>query len=1359
MGLFRAKTNAATPIKKKQAFSVVEVLVTLSIAAVIVSMALPRTKGMQEQAKQAQVQSDIMMLKAAVRQYALGHNNTLPDNITTDLTSATPRIITETPADPFSPTGDTYRYTKNGIYFAITSVGPDGISNSDTMLPSGKIATGGDDIVNTNSNQPELNLQTDTSNCGSVGNICPSGGGNTCAGGVCVCTPQCNGKTCGDDGCSSNCGVCGNNKTCVSDNCVADPTFTVTYNGNVNTGGSTPSDGGAYYQNDTVTVLANTGNLVRTHFTFAGWNTLGNGTGTTYAPGATFSMGSSNVTLYAKWTADATYTVTYNGNSNTGGSVPTDASTYYNGDTVTTASNSGNLVRTGYTFAGWNTAANGSGTDRAAAGTWTIGAANVTLYAKWTINTYTVTYNGNSNTGGSVPVDGSSPYNYNTTVTALNNTGTLVRTGYTFGGWNTAANGSGSTYAAGSGTFAIAANTTLYAKWNAVNYTVTYNGNTNTGGSVPTDGSTYQIGATVTVLGNTGGLTKTGYSFNGWNTAANGSGTSQAAASTFSMGSANVTLYAQWTALPTYTVTYNGNSNTGGAVPTDASAYYGGDTVTVAGNTGTLVRTHYTFAGWNTAANGSGTSRAAASTFSMGGANVTLYAQWTANATYTVTYNGNTNTGGSAPSDATAYYNGDTVTVAAVGSLTKTGYTFTGWNTAANGSGTSRAAAATFAIGAANVTLYAQWVSSGHSVTYNSNGATSGTVPTDATSYANGATVTIASNTGALAKTDSTFTGWNTAANGSGTAYATGSTLTMGSANVTLYAQWSGDGTYTINAQSSSGYCDCGLNPSSCYTVYSQGYSSTGSCVVSGDAGDGSGGSAYALLRTALQACNANATLSGADPGTGASSGTYYYGGTRYSVTYNGNGNTGGSAPTDAAAYLNGATVTLQGGGSLTKTGNTIIGWNTLANGSGTAYNLNGTLSMGSANVTLYAVWTPAYTVTYNGNSNTGGSAPTDAQLYIPGSTITLPGNTGNLVRTGYNFAGWNTLANGSGTSYAVGASYTTGGANATLYAKWTGVTYTVTYNGSGSTGGSVPVDAGSYANGATYTLLGAGTMTKTGYAFSRWNALANLTGTSKNAGDTATMGSANVTWYAVWNPTYTVTYNGNGSEGGSVPVDNTAYAAGATATIPLNTGNLTRTGYTFSSWNTAANGTGSNFGNSGLTMNQNWTLYAKWTPTGYLVTYNSNGATSGTVPTDATSYSNGQTVTVKTNSGGLARTSNNFNGWNTAANGSGTARAVNSTFAIGAGNVTLYARWTGSGNYTIDAQTSYPCNCDYFGDCQTCCDQVYRTTGDCTIAANAGCGGNAYTLLQAAVQACNANAALTGSDPALAAGSGTYSY
>ncbi len=108
----------------------------------------------------------------------------------------------------------------------------------------------------------------------------------------------------------------------------------------------------------------------------------------------------------------------------------------------------------------------------------------------------------------------------------------------------------------------------------AATYTVTYNGNGSTSGSVPVDNNNYPHGTSVTVLDNTGNLVKTGYIFAGWNTATDGSGTPYAAGATFAMGTANVTLYAQWTANPTYTVTFT---------VTDGSNPIQGATVTLGG--------------------------------------------------------------------------------------------------------------------------------------------------------------------------------------------------------------------------------------------------------------------------------------------------------------------------------------------------------------------------------------------------------------------------------------------------------------------------------------------------------------------------------------------------------------------------------------------------------------------------------------------------------------------------------------------------------------------------------------------------------------------------------------------------------
>jgi len=241
-------------------------------------------------------------------------------------------------------------------------------------------------------------------------------------------------------------------------------------------------------------------------------------------------------------------------------------------------------------------------------------------------------------------------------------------------------------------------------------YTVTYDGNGATGGATPTDANKYAAGATVTVLGNSGSLVAAGNAFAAWNTAANGSGTNYAPGATLAMGSANLTLYAQWTPVQTYTVTYLGNGNTGGAPPADANKYSTGAIVTVLGNSGNLTDTGYAFSGWNAVANGSGASYITGATFVMGGASVNLYAQWTPVPTYAVTYLGNGNSGGAAPSDPGKYAAGAAVTVLSnSGRLVETGQTFAGWNTAANGSGTNYAPGSTLNMGAANVTLYAQW--------------------------------------------------------------------------------------------------------------------------------------------------------------------------------------------------------------------------------------------------------------------------------------------------------------------------------------------------------------------------------------------------------------------------------------------------------------------------------------------------------------------------------------------------------------------------------------------------------------------------------------------------------------------------
>lgn len=78
-------------------------------------------------------------------------------------------------------------------------------------------------------------------------------------------------------------------------------TSRVIYDGNGSTGGSVPVDSTEYEENETVTVLGNNENLVKTYGSFNGWNTSADGSGTGYLGGETFSMGTSDITLYAQW--------------------------------------------------------------------------------------------------------------------------------------------------------------------------------------------------------------------------------------------------------------------------------------------------------------------------------------------------------------------------------------------------------------------------------------------------------------------------------------------------------------------------------------------------------------------------------------------------------------------------------------------------------------------------------------------------------------------------------------------------------------------------------------------------------------------------------------------------------------------------------------------------------------------------------------------------------------------------------------------------------------------------------------------------------------------------------------------------
>ena len=262
--------------------------------------------------------------------------------------------------------------------------------------------------------------------------------------------------------------------------------------------------------------------------------------------------------------------------------------------------------RTGYTFGGWYK-------ESACTNAWTfatdIVTSNMTLYAKWTINSDTVTFNSNGGTAVSKQIVA-----YNSTATLPNPAPT--KAGNIFSGWYSDASFAN----AFSFSTPIIASITLYAKWTPV-FSVTYSGNGNTSGNIPTDTNLYTNGQIVTVLGNTGSLAKTGFAFAGWNTSAGGNETDRAAGSTFQMGSINVVLYAKWS--PVYTITFDGQGATVG--PNPATKNVVAPATTVGSLPTPPTKTSYTFAGWWTAKNGGGTAFNASTTVT---ASDTVYAKW-----------------------------------------------------------------------------------------------------------------------------------------------------------------------------------------------------------------------------------------------------------------------------------------------------------------------------------------------------------------------------------------------------------------------------------------------------------------------------------------------------------------------------------------------------------------------------------------------------------------------------------------------------------------------------------------------------------------------------------------------------------
>jgi len=983
--------------------------------------------------------------------------------------------------------------------------------------------------------------------------------------------------------------------------CEPDPPvqYTITYH--VGDGASNSSSNPSSYTVETATIQLS--DPTRTGYTFAGWYASDTYLGSIITTIPTGSSGPK--TLYAKWTGN-TYTVSFDSNDqaiqNPNAQDLTFGQAYASLPTLTKA-------YYGYT---WNTAQDGSGTTITNATTLSI-ANDHTLYAKWTPTQYTITYeldNGQNHA--------SNPATY----TVVSETITLQdpsRSGYTFVGWYTepAFNTQVTTIAQGSHD-----NITLHAKWTAKSYTISFDSQDNLIAAPNTLSVTF--GQTYASLPT---LSKTGYSHT-WNTAQNGSGATITNATTLSIADDH-TLYAQWTA-NTYAVTFNKQDGTGGSTSVTATYDAAMPTATAPSRTG------YTFGGYYSAADGGGTqyytqAMASSRTWNIASA-TTLYAKWTPTV-YTLTYNLNNGTAPSPDNPTTYTIETDTITLK---NPTRTYYSFQGWYAES----TFDTVQTTIPKGSSgNKNFYAKWSTDSYTITYVLyGGINSGQNPSTYTIES--ATITLANPT----KTGYTFGGWFAEST-----YNTQITsITSGShENKTLHAKWTAK-TYTVtfNKQNGDGGSDSVTATYDAAMPTATAPNRTGYTFGGYYSATNGGGTQY---YTDTMASSRTWNIADATPLYAK------WTPTTYTLTYNLNNGTAPSPDNPANYTIETDTITLK---NPNRTGYTFVGWYAEAEFS----TLVTTIDKGSnGDKNLYAKWTPTtYTLTYHLNSGTAPSPDNPLTYTIETSTITLKDPT----RTGYIFGGWydNFELTGSAVTQIPLGSYD----NKDFYAKWTANTYAVTFNKQNGIGGSDSVTATYDAAMPTATKPA-----RTGYTFEGYYSATDGGGTQYYTKDMASSRTWNIdsvttTLYAKWTPiTYTLTYHLN--SGTAPSPDNPVNYTIETDTITLK--NPSRTGYTFAGWYAEAGfSTHVTTIDKGSTGDKN--LYAKWTPITYTLTYHLN---SGTAP----SSDNPATYTIETSTITLndpTRDYYNFSGWFSE---EGFSNQVTEIKQGSYGNKDLYAKWT----------------------------------------------------------------------------------
>ena len=490
--------------------------------------------------------------------------------------------------------------------------------------------------------------------------------------------------------------------------------YTVRFAGNGATGGGTPDQ--AFQYNIGQNLHRN--GFVRDGYTFTGWKRADNqqayGDGQWVTNLTTQPNGI--VTMVAQWSANEAH-IRYNPNPPAGKTAGGNGTPNWDGHTGDTPAIGGNgWTIDGYTFAGWTTNADGSGTKYAPGASWTANG-TLTLYAQWTPGQASLTYDGNGATGGKTdPQNGVTDQKVNVRQNGF------TRDGYTFVRWDTQADCRGKAVNPGD-KWTLQGSSTLYACWTGNMQPLTYHGNGATGGN--TAAQSGKTGDELTT--NANGFTRDGYTFVRWDTAKDGSGTAYGEGKNgvgrYTMKPAGNDLYAIWQANPA-SIQYRDDYGATGSTPDTTGVT--GQNVTIAQNG--FTRPGYTFTGWARDRR-TDPSLQPGGRYTLTPGTTTLWAQWKADPAHLIY---NSNSGSTSQTRRTDGVVDQTLTVIA-NPFTRTGYTFTGWNTQADGRGKAYTAGNGFRLVAdpksnpVNTSvLYAQWRINRVALKFDPNGGTGG---------------------------------------------------------------------------------------------------------------------------------------------------------------------------------------------------------------------------------------------------------------------------------------------------------------------------------------------------------------------------------------------------------------------------------------------------------------------------------------------------------------------------------------------------------------------------------------------------------------------------------------------------------